>query len=79
MADEPQKFDTERARERRNEILDPLASVMKDLRENVVDFYWEKVPQNKEEEYRMRSYTKERLDRAVSVIDTLRGMLRDVG
>lgn len=77
MADE-QKFDTERARVRRNEILDPLAEVVKDLRENVVQYYWEKVPKTKEEDFRMRTYMKERLQRASRVIESLKGLLSDV-
>ncbi len=77
MADE-QKFDTEKARLRRNDILDPMQRMVEDLDLNVVKFYWEKVPQNKDEDYRMRKYMKDRLEASSRTINNLLGKLSDV-
>jgi hypothetical protein len=74
MADE-QTFDTEQARARRNAILDPLNTVLTDLKDSVVDYYWNKIPQNQDEENKMRTFIRERLERASRVVETLRQTL----
>ena len=42
-------FDIEKARQRKNRILDKAVEANKIIKRDVIDYYWEKTPQNQEE------------------------------
>lgn len=42
-------FDIEQARQRKNKILDRVNLVSKSIRTDVIDYYWDKTPQDQDE------------------------------
>ena len=43
-------FDREKSRTRQNDILDRAQSVYQSIKNDVVDYYWERAPKDEEEE-----------------------------
>lgn len=55
-------FNLENAKSRQNNVLERVEKIYKSLRDDVVDYYWEKAPQDEEEaieyEREIRKYIK---------------------
>ena len=70
------EFDTNKAKQKQNELLDRVESVRRNLKDDVVDYYWNRSPQSeddvRENERGMYKYLKIAYEDIGRLLDALR-------
>ncbi len=69
----PDTFDKDAAKSRKNDILQEVQHIRDGINKDVINYYWDTVPQSEEDEKKIRQSMRTYLQQARSQIDILLG------